>query len=136
MGGFGVLLLVLVLTSGSCSCSRHILNMAEAPNPNSATKNESQLSLDKVRQALISQEDTIVFRLIERAVFPLNSPTYHRKFSSSPSLFHFLVKGTEALQSQVIIKPITLQPFIFFSVSSLISLEMFCLSLHLSFGVS
>ncbi|KAL6215983.1 hypothetical protein ACLB2K_015409 [Fragaria x ananassa] len=81
-------------------CRTHILNMAEAPKPNSATKNESQLSLDKVRQALISQEDTIVFRLIERAAFPLNSPTYHRKFSSSPSLFHFLVKGTEALQSQ------------------------------------
>ncbi|KAM5564683.1 chorismate mutase 2 [Rosa sericea] len=101
MGGLGLvhLLLVLVLTSGSCSCSRRILNMAEAPNPNSASKNES-LTLEKVRQALISQEDTIVFRLIERAAFPLNSPTYHHQISSSPSLFNFIVKSTEALQSQ------------------------------------
>lgn len=61
------------------------------------------LTLEKVREALIKQEDTIIFRLIERANFPFNSPTYDdEKFSSlSGSLLQFLVKETEAVQSKV-----------------------------------
>lgn len=94
-----ILLLLLVLKCGSCS--RHI-SMAEAAKIEISSNETTSLTLEKVREALITQEDTIVFRLIERASFPLNSPTYDHKFSSSLSLFHFIVKGTESLQSQVI----------------------------------
>lgn len=62
------------------------------------------LTLEKVREALIKQEDTIISRLIQRANFPLNSPAYDEgKFPSFPgSLLQFVVKETEALQSKVI----------------------------------
>ncbi|XP_021820946.1 chorismate mutase 2 [Prunus avium] len=67
-----------------------------------ANSNSDNLTLDKVREALIRQEDTIVFRLIQRANFPVNSPTYDEKFASfSGSLLQFVVKETEALQSKV-----------------------------------
>ncbi|ONI32912.1 hypothetical protein PRUPE_1G393400 [Prunus persica] len=67
-----------------------------------AKSNSDNLTLDKVREALIRQEDTIVFRLIQRANFPVNSPTYDEKFASfSGSLLQFVVKETEALQSKV-----------------------------------
>ncbi|XP_057522891.1 chorismate mutase 2-like [Amaranthus tricolor] len=60
------------------------------------------LSLDSIRKTLIGLEDTIIYSLIERAKFPLNSPAY--KPSPSPafhgSFMEFLVKGTEAVQAQ------------------------------------
>ncbi|KAL4282824.1 hypothetical protein GQ457_16G000450 [Hibiscus cannabinus] len=58
------------------------------------------LTLQMVRDSLIRQEDTIVFSLIERARFPLNSPAYD---PSTPglcaSLVEFFVQKTEALQA-------------------------------------
>ncbi|KAK8991738.1 hypothetical protein V6N11_062734 [Hibiscus sabdariffa] len=58
------------------------------------------LTLQMVRDSLIRQEDTIVFSLIERARFPLNSPAYD---PSTPgfcgSLVEFFVKKTEAVQA-------------------------------------
>lgn len=63
-----------------------------------------KLSLDSIRQTLIALEDTIIFSLIARAKFPLNSPAYDpnaNKNASFPgSLMEFLVKGAEAVQSQ------------------------------------
>lgn len=101
MVGLGVVILLLLVVLKCSSCSRHI-SMAEAAKIEISSNETTSLTLEKVREALIRQEDTIVFRLIERASFPLNSPAYDHKFSSSLSLFHFIVKGTESLQSQVI----------------------------------
>jgi chorismate mutase len=76
--------------------------MAEAlSNAGSA----NALTLESVRQSLIRQEDTIVFGLIERARFPINSPTYNVSYANitgfSGSLAQFLVRETEALQAKV-----------------------------------
>ncbi|KAH9605341.1 hypothetical protein KSS87_002197 [Heliosperma pusillum] len=62
------------------------------------------LSLDSIRQTLIGLEDTIVFCLIQRANFPLNSPAYHNN-NSTFSAFHasfteYFVRGIEVVQSQ------------------------------------
>ncbi|GMN35283.1 hypothetical protein TIFTF001_005203 [Ficus carica] len=62
------------------------------------------MTLDAVRDALIRQEDTIIFSLIERAKFPINSPTYDESRLSIPgfcgSLVQFIVKETEAYESK------------------------------------
>lgn len=57
-----------------------------------------QLSLDSIRESLIRQEDTIVFSLIERAKFPLNSPA----FEDSSSLTEFFVREIETIQAKVV----------------------------------
>ncbi|XP_057479058.1 chorismate mutase 2 [Actinidia eriantha] len=60
------------------------------------------LTLDSVRESLIRQEDTVIFYLIERAKYPINSPVYHPSFAGvSGSLVDYIVKHTEALQSKV-----------------------------------
>lgn len=63
-----------------------------------------KLSLDSIRQTLIGLEDTIIFSLITRAKFPLNSAAYdpnaHKNASFRGSLMEFLAKGAEAVQSQ------------------------------------
>ncbi|XP_028799165.1 chorismate mutase 2-like isoform X2 [Neltuma alba] len=65
---------------------------------------KSQYTLDSVREALKREEDTIIFYLIDRAKFPLNSHTYDQHYSIIPysrgSLLHFLVKNTEAIQAK------------------------------------
>ncbi|KAM1012763.1 hypothetical protein ACFX13_043561 [Malus domestica] len=68
-----------------------------------ANSKSDTLTLEKVREALIKQEDAIIYRLIQRANFPLNSPAYDEKTfpSFSGSLLQFVVKETEALQSKV-----------------------------------
>lgn len=62
------------------------------------------MTLDAVRDALIRQEDTIIFHLIERAKFPVNSPTYDESRASilgfCGSLVQFIVKETEAAQAK------------------------------------
>ncbi|KAE9586437.1 hypothetical protein Lal_00044705 [Lupinus albus] len=60
----------------------------------------SEYTLDSVRSALIREEDTIIYGLIERAKFPMNSHTYTEIPSFSPSLLHFLVINTESLQAK------------------------------------
>ncbi|XP_017983875.1 PREDICTED: chorismate mutase 2 isoform X1 [Theobroma cacao] len=91
-----VMLLILVcLTSSAC---KHEMAKAES--------NVSDgLTLELIRESLIRQEDTIVFSLIERARFPLNSPTYDKSYASSVpgscgSLVEFIVKETEAIQAK------------------------------------
>jgi chorismate mutase len=64
-----------------------------------------RLSLDSIRESLIRQEDTIVFSLIERAKFPLNSPAFEESpcldSGNSSSLTEFLVREIEILQAKV-----------------------------------
>ncbi|XP_027332760.1 chorismate mutase 2 isoform X2 [Abrus precatorius] len=61
-------------------------------------------TLDSVRDALVRQEDTIVYGLIERAKFPSNFPTYDENYTEIPgfygSLVEFVVKNTEAIQAK------------------------------------
>lgn len=63
------------------------------------------LTLESVRDSLVRQEDTIVYALIERARFPINSPAYDHSYAKIPgfsgSLLQFLVRETEALQAKV-----------------------------------
>ncbi|KAL9231519.1 hypothetical protein vseg_006741 [Gypsophila vaccaria] len=64
---------------------------------------DDNLSLDSIRRTLIGLEDTIVFGLIERSKFPLNSLAYvNGSFHGLNSSFldHF-VKGVESVQAQV-----------------------------------
>ncbi|CAH2073159.1 unnamed protein product [Thlaspi arvense] len=63
------------------------------------------LSLDSIRESLIRQEDTIVFTLIERANFPLNSPAFEESLcldsGNSSSLPEFFVREIETLQAKI-----------------------------------
>ncbi|KAK7260976.1 hypothetical protein RIF29_27279 [Crotalaria pallida] len=61
-------------------------------------------TLDSVRDALVREEDTIIFGLIERAKFPINSHTYDENCNKVPgfsgSLVEFVAKNTEAVQAK------------------------------------
>ncbi|KAK9699885.1 hypothetical protein RND81_08G202000 [Saponaria officinalis] len=63
---------------------------------------DDNLSLDSIRQTLIGLEDTIVFSLIERSKFHLNSPAYHNaSFPGFTSSFiDRFVQGVESVQAQ------------------------------------
>ncbi|CAJ1973640.1 unnamed protein product [Sphenostylis stenocarpa] len=65
---------------------------------------KAQYTVDSARASLVRQEDTIIFALIERARFPLNSPTYNQSYTSIPqfqgSLLDFVISNTEAMQSK------------------------------------
>ncbi|XP_027356909.1 chorismate mutase 2-like [Abrus precatorius] len=67
-------------------------------------KSKNEYTLDSARASLVRQEDTIIFGLIERARFPINSPTYHQNYTSIPhfnaSLLDFLVQNNEAIQAK------------------------------------
>jgi len=64
---------------------------------------KAQYTLDSLRASLVREEDTIIFALIERARFPLNSPTYNQSYTSQlqGSLLQFIIRNTEAIQSKV-----------------------------------
>ncbi|XP_062097202.1 chorismate mutase 2-like [Humulus lupulus] len=70
---------------------------------NGSDLGDKGMTLDTVRDSLIRQEDTIIFSLIERAKFPMNSPTYQE---SKPcvgfcgSLIRFFVNEAESLQAK------------------------------------
>lgn len=61
------------------------------------------ITLESVRNNLIRQEDTIIFYLIERANYPINSPLYRDDpcAAVSGSMLQFLFKETEAIQAKV-----------------------------------
>ncbi|XP_052732790.1 chorismate mutase 2 [Vigna angularis] len=64
---------------------------------------EAQYTLDSVRASLARQEDTIIFALIERAKFPLNSVGYSQLFLSEEycgPMINGLFLKTEAVQSK------------------------------------
>ncbi|KAK7351347.1 hypothetical protein VNO77_10726 [Canavalia gladiata] len=64
----------------------------------------NEYTLESARTSLVRQEDTIIFGLIERARFPINSPTYNQNNISIPhffgSLLDFLINDTEAIQAK------------------------------------
>jgi len=64
---------------------------------------KAQYTLDSLRASLVREEDTIIFALIERARFPLNSPTYNQSYTSQlqGSLLQFIIRNTEAIHSKV-----------------------------------
>lgn len=66
-----------------------------------AAESNSEYTLDSVRKALERQEDTIIFNLIDRAKFPLNSHTYDQHYATIGSLLDFLLRNTEAIQAKV-----------------------------------
>ncbi|VVB13999.1 unnamed protein product [Arabis nemorensis] len=74
-------------------------------DPGSGGSDVPRLSLDSIRESLIRQEDTIVFSLIERAKFPLNSPAFEESrcldSGNSSSLTEFFVREIEILQAKV-----------------------------------
>lgn len=67
------------------------------------SRNPAQaLTLDGVRDALIRQEDTIVFCLIERARYPGNSRAYDPSFfGHGTSLAEFFVRQSEETDAKV-----------------------------------
>ncbi|KAL2317979.1 hypothetical protein Fmac_031855 [Flemingia macrophylla] len=88
-------LLVLSLTIGALRC-----RMAKAESSPDSGKG---YTLASVREALVRQEDTIIYGLIERAKFPSNSHTYDENYAEIKgcgSLVEFVVMNTEALQAQ------------------------------------
>ncbi|PIN04851.1 Chorismate mutase [Handroanthus impetiginosus] len=64
---------------------------------------DSLLNLDSLRKSLIRQEDTIIFSLIERSKYPINSPLYNDTGPGdlSSSLLEFFIKESEGLQAKV-----------------------------------
>ncbi|KAL3650912.1 chorismate mutase [Castilleja foliolosa] len=62
------------------------------------------LNLESLRKCLVRQEDTIVFSLIERSKYPMNSAMYDDdKLGTavlSASFFDFFIKESEALQAK------------------------------------
>lgn len=69
---------------------------------------DAQLSLESIRESLIRQEDTILFSLIERAKFPLNSAAFDESLrclvdsGNSSSLTEFYVREIETIQAKVV----------------------------------
>ncbi|KAM7276931.1 hypothetical protein ACFE04_018797 [Oxalis oulophora] len=68
-----------------------------------AAVGDDQFTLESVRNALVRLEDTIIFSLIERSKFPVNSQLYDSNNELSNlgtcSLFDFIVNGTETIQA-------------------------------------
>ena len=63
---------------------------------------KAETTVASARASLVRQEDTIIFALIERSRFPLNSPTYNQNYTSvQDSILDFVVHNTEAVQSKV-----------------------------------
>ncbi|KAL5710574.1 Chorismate mutase 2 [Ranunculus cassubicifolius] len=58
-----------------------------------------ELNLQSIRDSLIRQEDTIIFSLIERARFPINSPAYDSS-QIGGSVLDYIVKETEIIQAK------------------------------------
>ncbi|XP_057799377.1 chorismate mutase 2 [Salvia miltiorrhiza] len=59
---------------------------------------DSLLNLESLRQSLVRQEDTIIFSLIERSRYPINSRLYDQ--SAAPSLLRFFLEESEAVQAK------------------------------------
>lgn len=84
-----------------------VVMLLSCPERHRSTANgsENEYTLESVRASLIRQEDTIIFSVIERARFPLNSPTYHQHYASIPhfsgSLLDVVLDYTEAIQAKL-----------------------------------
>ncbi|KAL9177048.1 hypothetical protein ABFS82_01G032800 [Erythranthe guttata] len=80
--------------------------MAESEMGSQGKYLDTLLNLESLRKSLVRQEDTIIFSLIERSKYPINTPLYDDDVTipcaSSPpsSLFHFFLKESESLQAK------------------------------------
>lgn len=70
----------------------------------------SQLELENIREALIRQEDTIIFSVIERAQFAANVPVYQPDAVPVPefdaggrrySLLEYILRQTEQIHGRI-----------------------------------
>ena len=63
------------------------------------------LTLDSIRHFLISQEDSIIFALLERAKYCYNADTYNQNIFNMAgfhgSLVEYMVRETERLHARV-----------------------------------
>ncbi|XP_042002510.1 chorismate mutase 2-like [Salvia splendens] len=59
---------------------------------------DSLLNLEWLRRILVREEDSIIFSLIERSKYPINSRLYDQ--SAAPSLLHLFIKDSEAVQAK------------------------------------
>ncbi|KAK9279858.1 hypothetical protein L1049_013540 [Liquidambar formosana] len=93
---------VLVFINLSTLPSFNQAKFMEKAASNSTT---NEWTLGTVRDSLIRQEDTIIFGLIERAKFPMNSVVYDQSFARIPgfggSLVQYIVQETEALHAKL-----------------------------------
>lgn len=75
------------------------------PSPKPRVDISENLTLEAIRHSLISQEDSIIFSLLERAQYCYNGDTYDPNAFSmdgfNGSLVEYLVKETEKLHAQV-----------------------------------
>ncbi|KAL9313231.1 hypothetical protein ACSQ67_018683 [Phaseolus vulgaris] len=66
---------------------------------------KAETTVASARASLVRQEDTIIFALIERSRFPLNSPTYNQNYTSvQDSILDFVVHNTEAVDTLILKK--------------------------------
>ncbi|KAL6556568.1 chorismate mutase [Orobanche gracilis] len=62
---------------------------------------DSLRNLDSLRESLARQEDSVIFCLIERSKYPMNSQLYEKKKAKpSDSLFESFVKESESVQAK------------------------------------
>ncbi|KAL6524193.1 chorismate mutase [Orobanche minor] len=62
---------------------------------------DSLRNLDSLRESLARQEDSVIFCLIERSKYPMNSQLYEKKKANpSDSLFDSFVKESESVQAK------------------------------------
>ncbi|XP_022957706.1 chorismate mutase 1, chloroplastic-like [Cucurbita moschata] len=84
---------------------RSVQASAASHGGNYGSKFSATLTLKEIRSSLISQEDSIIFSLLERAQYCHNGKTYDlQAFSKdglSGSLVEYLIKETEKLHAQV-----------------------------------
>lgn len=83
---------------------------AERLSRSDSLDRSSALTLDNIRQALIRQEETIIFSLIERAQFARNQPVYLPDAIPVPgfsaaghrySLLEYLLRETEQIHGKI-----------------------------------
>eukprot|EP00897_Mesotaenium_endlicherianum_P006753 jgi/Mesen1/6105/ME000310S05195 len=92
--------------SGKMTVSAKTAPALQAPRiATSSVDSSDTLALDNIRDSLIRQEDSIIFNLIERAQFRMNSAAYDPQIISVPgfngSLLEYILKETEKLHAQV-----------------------------------
>ncbi|XP_047972576.1 chorismate mutase 2-like [Salvia hispanica] len=61
---------------------------------------DSLLNLEWLRRSLVREEDSIIFSLIERSKYPINSRLYDQSAAAAPSLLHLFIKESEAVQAK------------------------------------
>ena len=89
-----------------CCLVQAFMSLFRRSSPKERVDISDNLTLEAIRRSLISQEDSIIFSLLERAQYCYNGDTYDPNAFSmdgfSGSLVEYLVKETERLHAQVL----------------------------------